>query len=152
MNGYAYACGYTVHWFKNLDAAAAAHQKDLDLMIAGEYPPNCVGPLERCTAAEAQDWASSLATFPLYYFTMPDPTAARRQRERYARKRQGITWEPQLCSGCQRPHRGKHGGVCHECWEATDAGKAAKAERVRRSRARKGAAAAETTKTTTGNA
>jgi hypothetical protein len=58
MTGYAHACGYTVHWFKNLDAAAAARQKDLDRMIAGEYPPNCVGPLERCTAAEAQDWAS----------------------------------------------------------------------------------------------
>jgi hypothetical protein len=83
---------------------------------------------------------------------MPDPTAARRQRERYARKRQGITWEPQLCSGCQKPHRGKHGGLCHECWESTDAGKAATADRVRRSRARKEAAAPETTTTTTGNA
>lgn len=84
---------------------------------------------------------------------MTDRTAARRQRERYARQRQGITWEPQLCSGCQRPHRGKHGGVCYDCWESsTAAGKAAKAERVRRSRARKRAAAPKTTTTTTGDA
>lgn len=58
MNGYAYACGYTVNWFKNHAAAAAAHQDDWSRMLSGEYPANCVGPLEPCTAAEAEDWAS----------------------------------------------------------------------------------------------
>lgn len=58
MNGYAYACGFTVHWFKDHAAAAAARQKDSDRMLSGEFPANCVGPLEPCTASEAQDWAS----------------------------------------------------------------------------------------------
>ena len=57
MNGYAYACGYTVHWFKTHADAAAAWQSDWDRMISGEIPANCVGPLEPCTAAEAADWA-----------------------------------------------------------------------------------------------
>ena len=57
MNGYAYACGFTVHWFKDHTAAAAARQENWNRMIAGEFPANCVGPLEPCTAAEAQDWA-----------------------------------------------------------------------------------------------
>lgn len=58
MNGYAYACGYTVHWFRNHAEAEESRQCAYERMIAGEFPENCVGPLEPCTAAQAQDWAS----------------------------------------------------------------------------------------------
>lgn len=57
MNGFAYACGYTVFWFRTQADAAASHQASWARMIAGEIPANSVGPLELCTAAEAEDWA-----------------------------------------------------------------------------------------------
>jgi hypothetical protein len=68
----------------------------------------------------------------------PDPTAARRMRELYARKRDGIQWQPLRCSSCGGVHLGRHDGLCSRCWEKiTPEGLAAKARRVRDSRARK---------------
>jgi hypothetical protein len=68
----------------------------------------------------------------------PDPTAARRMRELYARKRDGIEWQPLTCSNCGGPHLNRHDGICSRCWESiTQEGRDAKAQRVRKSRAKK---------------
>ena len=58
MEGFAYACGFTVHWFRLQADAEAAHAADMDAMRAGEIPANCVSPLEPCSAAAAADWAA----------------------------------------------------------------------------------------------
>lgn len=64
---------------------------------------------------------------------MPDSSTIRAQRTR-ARQRLGIAWEPLLCSRCDDPHRGRHGGLCRKCWLKTPAGKADIRERVNRHR------------------
>jgi hypothetical protein len=68
---------------------------------------------------------------------MPDPTAAERQRRRYARQKAGIVWQPLTCKSCGRTRSGVHGALCSRCWDRTPEGKAATAERVRRLRARR---------------
>lgn len=64
---------------------------------------------------------------------MPDSSTIRARRTR-ERQRQGITWEPLLCSNCGDPHRGCHDGKCRKCWLKTPAGKADIRDRVKRHR------------------
>ena len=56
--GWAYPCGFTVHWFHTESAARAAHAADWQRVLDGEYPSGCLGSVEPCSHREAADWAA----------------------------------------------------------------------------------------------
>jgi hypothetical protein len=58
MNGYAYACGSKVYWFRDYDSCAKARQQDWDLMVSGRRPQTYIKPIHACTAAKAANLAS----------------------------------------------------------------------------------------------
>jgi predicted amidophosphoribosyltransferase len=72
---------------------------------------------------------------------MPDSNAIRQARFRWRRK-QGITWQPDLCEACGKPARKL---LCSRCWTSlTPAGRADRAARVANAKARQRAQSNQT--------